>query len=139
MPDTTKLRELAQQATPGPWIGCGPAFGEALPRYLNDVVVDREGDDDDGESVCRAPLGLDEIATNDMEFIAAANPEVVLEILNELALLEFDLASARQIIEHQNARIAELEAVKIAAQNLAKVRGRHHSEQAMNKLLEALK
>ena len=36
----------------------------------------------------------------------------------------------------ENKRLRTIEA---AARNLAKVKGRHHSEQAMNQLLEALK
>ncbi len=52
------------------------------------------------------------------EYIAAANPATVLALLNELD---------------------RLRTIEAAASNLAKVKGRHNSEIAMNQLLEALK
>jgi hypothetical protein len=52
------------------------------------------------------------------EYIAAANPATVLALLDELD---------------------RLRAIEAAARNLAKVKGRHNSEIAMNQLLEALK
>lgn len=118
MIDTTKLRELAQKATPGPWevvycdIGrheiCDGNFN-ADHEHIGSFVVMA---DDDAES----PFPI--ICEHDAEYIAAANPATVLALLDE---------------------IDRLRAIKAAARNLAKVKGRHHSEQAMNQLLEALK
>lgn len=53
----------------------------------------------------------------DASFIAAANPATVLELLDELD---------------------RLRTIEAAARNLVKAKGRHHSEQARNQLLEAL-
>ena len=97
--DTNELRRLAQAATPGPWIGCGPSFGESLPKYLNEVVVDREGDEDDGYSICNAPIGLDEEHSADMAFIAAANPATVSELLDRLEVAEKDIALKERVID----------------------------------------
>lgn len=52
------------------------------------------------------------------QYIDAAHPFVILALLDE---------------------IDRLRTIEVAARNLAKVKGRHHSEQATNQLLEALK
>lgn len=88
MIDINELRRLAQAATPGPWIAAGPSFGESLPKHLNEVVVDREGDEDDGYSICNAPIGLNEERSDDMAFIAEANPLAIEELLDRLEAAE---------------------------------------------------
>ncbi len=50
-----------------------------------------------------------------------------------------ELNEALEIINKQRHEIYRLQAIESAAHNLAKVKGRHHSELAMNQLLEALK
>jgi hypothetical protein len=86
--DINELRRLTQAATPGPWIAAGPSFGESLPKHLNEVVVDREGDEDDGYSICNAPIGLNEERSDDMAFIAEANPLAIEELLDRLEAAE---------------------------------------------------
>ena len=97
MIDINELRQLAQAATPGPWIGCGPSFGGSLPKYLNEVAVDREGDEDDGYSICNTPIGLDEERSTDMAFIAAANPATVSELLDRLEEAERASAHIKEV------------------------------------------
>ena len=99
--DTTKLRELAMKATPGPW------------EQINHIVFTETGDLE--WVVANARSGNSII---DAEYIAAANPATVLQLLDE---------------------VDRLRTIEAAARNLAKVKGRHHSEIAMNQLLEALK
>ena len=102
--DTQRLRELAQKATyTGGWYYAG----------CNTVHCDYSNDDgyQHDEVAHPVPLGC-------AEFIAAANPAVVLALLDE---------------------IDRLRAIEAAARNLAKVKGRYNSEIAMNQLLEALK
>ena len=117
MIDTKELRRLAQAATPGPWIAAGPSFGESLPKYLNEVVIDREGDEDDGYSICTAPIGLNEECSDDMAFIAAANPAAISELLDRLEAAEKERDKLKELnsalctksnsqIVH-NARLAE--------------------------------
>ena len=85
-----ELERLAESATQGPWIACGPSFGTALPKYLNEVVVDNPDSEDDGIEICQPPTGLDEESSRDMEFIGAANPSVVLELVRRLREAEKD-------------------------------------------------
>lgn len=77
----TELKKLAETATPGPWIAAGPSFGGDFPVYCEEVVVDREHDDDDGYGICQAPTGLEKESTHDMSYIAAANPAAILKLL----------------------------------------------------------
>lgn len=53
-----RLESLAKEATPGPWIACGPSFGASQPKFLNEVVVDRPAEDDDGYTVAQSISGL---------------------------------------------------------------------------------
>lgn len=144
--DTKALRELAQKATPGPWKNGGTVeqdggeYKDIIPTTVNCGTYCYGG------SVERAEEA-------DLEFIAAANPAVVLALLDELQAMREDLNDARNgweqatqdlneaatCIANQAATISRLQQIEAAAQNLAKVRGRHNSEIAMNKLLEALK
>lgn len=90
------LRKVAEEATPGPWIGCGPSFGDALPKYLNEVTIDREGDEDDGYQICRPPVGLDDKCSADFAYIAAANPQAILQLLDHIEALERDAGRERK-------------------------------------------
>lgn len=65
--DTTKLRELAQKATPGPW------------EQINHIVFTETGDLE--WVVANARSGNSII---DAEYIAAANPATVLALLDEI-------------------------------------------------------
>ena len=51
MTDLDELSRLLEQATPGPWIGAGPSFGDPLPRYTTDMVTEWE-DDDGCRTIC---------------------------------------------------------------------------------------
>lgn len=95
MSDYSELKKLAEAATPGPWISAGPSFGSDSPRYCEEVLVDREGDEDDTYTVCEAPAGLRSESTSDMVFIAAANPATVLALISEVDRLTADNTSLR--------------------------------------------
>jgi hypothetical protein len=116
MIDTKELRRLAQAASPGPWIAAGPSFGESLPKYLNEVVIDREGDEDDGYSICGAPLGLDKEGSDDMAFVAAANPATITELLDRLEAAESDALEQARLngmgASREAALMAKLEAAE---------------------------
>ena len=136
--DTTKLRELAQKATPGPW------------EQINHIVFTETGDLE--WVVANARSGNSII---DAEYIAAANPATVLALLDKLDGTESmflaacaDLGAINKLLgldpddggaEPILYEVKRLIAIESAARNLVKVKGRHHSEQAMNQLLEALK
>ena len=95
--DLNELERLAEAATQGPWIACGPSFGAALPKYLNEVVVDIPDSEEDGIEICQPPTGLDKESSRDMEFIGAANPAVVLELVRRLREAEKDAARYRKL------------------------------------------
>lgn len=117
--DTIKLRELAQKATPGPWYSKWPE--------------ERCAWKDIGHS--RYPVAYTGDCFDDAqnaEFIAAANPATVLALLDERDAMN-------ETMRHMRAELEKLRPVKDAAENLAKVKGRHNSEIAMNRLLETLK
>ncbi len=126
MINTAKLRELAQNATPGPWYTSAPSehavwYDIKDGRYL--IADTSSGFTDDGNA----------------EYIAAANPATVLALLDELDVMSEYLNDAAQCIARQSQTIRRLQDIEAAARNLAKVKGRHNSEIAMNQLLEALK
>jgi len=120
--DTTKLRELAQKATPGPW------------EQINHIVFTETGDLE--WVVANARSGNSII---DAEYIAAANPATVLALLDELERTQGSVAIVSAALSAAEREVQRLRPIEAAARNLAKVKGRHHSEQAMNQLLEALK
>ena len=178
MIDTTKLRELAQKATPGPWTQWeGRGWVHAGTPEANGQICRTDcGDFSDAQEIKNA------------EYIAAANPATVLALLDELdrlrkvesatlqgekigcrctysdnqtvdterlyhrairserdrlraelTAMREDLNDAAQCIARQRQTIRRLQDIEAAASNLAKVKGRHNSELAMNQLLEALK
>ena len=99
--NTTELKKLAEAATPGPWIAAGPSFGGEFPVYCEEVLVDREHDDDDGYGygICQAPTGLEKESTHDMTYIAAANPSAILELLAINAKLVEALKAAKKALD----------------------------------------
>lgn len=103
--DTTKLRELAQKATPGMW-GIAPLPGQEhyVQAETGELLFRGYGEKSQGKA--------------NADFVCAANPATVLALLDE---------------------IDRLRTIEAAARNLVKVKGRHHSEIAMNRLMEALK
>jgi hypothetical protein len=62
-----------------------------------------------------------------------------LALLDELTRTQGSLAIASAALSAAEREVQRLRAIEAAARNLAKVKGRHHSELAMNQLLEALK
>lgn len=87
--DLDALEAAALAATPGPWIACGPSFGESKPRYLNEVIADRDEDgEESGYTICEFPQLLEEECSADMNYIAEANPAVVLELIRRLRAAE---------------------------------------------------
>ena len=142
--DTTKLRQLAQKATPGPW-GYELDHGSYLRIYS-----DADSGIVDGCGCCGSP-NCDEVNAT---FIAAANPATVLALLDKLDGTESmflaacaDLGAINKLLgldpddggaEPILYEVKRLLAIEAAARNLVEVKGRHHSELAMNQLLEAL-
>ncbi len=84
MTDYAKLRDLAKVATSGPWqTGSEPRPG----RMFFGTVTDPDDPTEPG-----VPLG--EAHPDDAEFIAAANPQTVLALLDEIEALRRGQGSA---------------------------------------------
>ena len=157
MIDTTKLRELAQKATPGPWEysswdinSFAIVVGFDSPgSTTGEMIVYPDASDEEGYGGVKL--------LNDAEYIAAANPDTMLQLLDALdkeksscvalANLIFDIAEDVGVSKDSDGMIGhgaiadaifKLNQIKSAARNLAKVKGRHHSEQAYQKMVEVL-
>ena len=88
MIDTKELRQLAQAATPGPWVSQGRYIG--TPRHMSYIgeVRDQCGNWSDTEK-----------SRADSAFIAAANPAAVSELLDRLEAAEKDVILKEQVID----------------------------------------
>lgn len=73
--ELAELRKLAEAATNGPWMRL---FGER-------TVYDRMEDGCRGNAIVRADLGCSRSDAANLDFIAAANPAVILRLLDALA------------------------------------------------------
>jgi hypothetical protein len=138
MIDTTKLRELAQKATPGPWTqweGRGWVHAGTPEASAAGYLAGTYG------QICRT--GCDDFSDaqeiKNAEYIAAANPATVLALLDELDRTKGTVAIAGAALSAAERELDRLRTIEAAARNLAKVKGRHNSEIAMNQLLETLK
>lgn len=82
----------ADGLTDCPWEACGPSFGSPRPIYLNEVIASSDDEDDSGplKTVCRAPLGSKDECTDDMAYIAAANPSTIRALLADREMAEKD-------------------------------------------------
>jgi hypothetical protein len=75
--DIDKLKALALAATPGPWMRL---FGER-------TLYDRMEDGCRGNAIVRADLAYSKQDADNLDFIAAANPATVLELIAEVEKL----------------------------------------------------
>lgn len=73
------------------------------------------------------------------QYIDAAHPFVILALLDELERTQGSVAITSAALSAAEREVQRLRTIEAADRNLAKVKGRHHSEIAMNQLLEALK
>lgn len=82
-----ELRQIADNATPGPWEMESDEIGTELNDYtgygIKNVAPVMFYSDSD-----MAHLALDTLDEEDAEFIAAFNPAMVLELLDRLAAVE---------------------------------------------------
>lgn len=86
------LRKLAEEATPGPWMRL---FGER-------TVYDRMEDGCRGNAIVRADLGYSIQDTLNIDYIAAANPSTILQLLDYIETLEKDAARYRWLRDVEN-------------------------------------
>ena len=94
--NATKLRELAEAATPGPWIAKDWAITD------NDGAVNVCGTSvsapNTNQGIFTTVLEGDD--TNDVDYIAAANPAAVLALLDHIKELEDELRACVGSLEY---------------------------------------
>ncbi|MBW6161987.1 ead/Ea22-like family protein [Pseudomonas aeruginosa] len=86
--DTNKLKELAERATPGPW-SCNRHWaivGGPVLEFTNGAAQQQIA------MACGQSWMHDEELRNNAEWIAAANPAAVLELIAEVERLEAELS-----------------------------------------------
>lgn len=96
MTDLTKLKELAERATPGPW-SCnrhGAVVGGPILDFTNGSAQQQIA-----MAVGQAWM-QDEELRNNAEWIAAANPAAVLELIAEVERMRKVEALQKQVNEH---------------------------------------
>ena len=105
MIDTKALRQLAQSATPGPWVSKGRYIGTPCHMSYIGEVRDQCGNWSDTEK-----------SRADAAFIAAANPAVITELLDRLEAAESECLEQARLngmgSEREAALLAKLEAAK---------------------------
>lgn len=91
--DLTALRELAEEATPGPW--------EALGRSIEQMYWNAEFPENpvscevECSSYCYGGTGRGVGRSEDSQFIAAANPTTILALLDRLERAEAAIERAK--------------------------------------------
>ncbi|HGW5815175.1 TPA: ead/Ea22-like family protein [Pseudomonas aeruginosa] len=96
MTDLTKLKELAERATPGPW-SCNRHWaivGGPILEFTNGAAQQQIA------MACGQSWMHDEELRNNAEWIAAANPAAVLELIAEVERLRKVEALQKQVNEH---------------------------------------
>lgn len=134
--DIAKLKQLAEAATPGPWDNhCGYLVRAIFGDYAAPISV--------LETPYRPGAKTDRVMQEqyrNADFIAAANPTAVLELIAELERLRaiVDSVSAVNLmrLQGENERLRKIDT---AARNLLDQRGRHNTEIAYRRLEAAVK
>ena len=82
--------------TPGPWIGAGPSYVDPLPKYINEIVADRE-DDDECKTICYMPVIDEDDETEANARLIAAAPELydaLRELLTDMVIAQGNMRKA---------------------------------------------
>lgn len=111
--DTARLRELAEAATPGPWEWEGDGLWRHQSPTDYAAIVTADYAPDTGPTV--------ECSDANGAYIAAANPQTVLALLDRIAELERTVAAAGRALREAQERIAVLEAAQPSAEPAGEV------------------
>ena len=98
-PDLAELRRLAESATPGPWEAFGAVDGRRGERWLG-VTTDMRATE---SARAGDVFAAQDCTRQDALFIAAANPAVVLGLLDHLAHMREARDNARAEVERLTA------------------------------------
>ena len=95
---------IAAGPTAGPWVACGPSFGDPLPRWLDCVV--QPDHEDGGAIIALADTGIQDAGIADMAYIAAADPQTIAALLAALDEARRDAERLRGALEVSQAATA---------------------------------
>ncbi len=105
-PDVARLRELAEKATPGPWYHCQPfmvvpkqrTVHGTVPAQRVDFVSTKPAPVHERTIIPMPPEDGPGVRSDDMAFIAAANPATILALLDERDRLRKALRFCRAVV-----------------------------------------
>ncbi|HEJ9917878.1 TPA: ead/Ea22-like family protein [Pseudomonas aeruginosa] len=96
MTDTNKLKELAERATPGPWVVDAQQSGAIfnIESESGDLCIAMSQ-----ENPASTRLEMNEQRRVNAEFIAAANPQAILALLDEIDRLKAENEALRGALQ----------------------------------------
>lgn len=97
MKELAAIRDaLKAGPTPGPWIGAGPSFGDPLPRYITEIVRDRDDGEECEETICDFPVAaLEPENEANALLISACNPAAMTAVLAYVDALQAENQALR--------------------------------------------
>lgn len=104
--EKARLKELAEAATPGPWV----ADERTPPGRDDEWAMVRQDYGIHGHIAYETGFHSDEQARSDFAFIAAAHPQAVLALLTELEVTERHRHQSHESIQRALLQIEHLEA-----------------------------
>lgn len=125
MIDLDELRKLAEAATPGPWLIDSVReetdFGSYSVHGIKGVAPTRWYSDSD-----MAHTALDTLDYPDAEFIAAANPQVILELIERVRQATSDSKTVNEVLRNIIERLTAERDAALAA--IERVRAVHRKD-----------
>lgn len=111
--DLEKLKALAEAATGGDWVVDGEFVNEH--GNLLEIYVGKAGDGRVGSMFANCMVSDDQARAN-AEFVAAARPVTVLELIAKIEALEGDLQRRREAHRKTWTQLEQLELEKLQVQ-----------------------
>ena len=90
-----------QKHTPGPWIGAGPSFGDPLPHYTTEILVEAENEDGDCQPICTLPFQCLEAENEANARLIAAAPEMLSALRKAVVLLAGVCVHSPELSPHE--------------------------------------
>jgi len=82
--------------TAGPWIGTGPSHGDPLPRYIDQIIADRE-EEGECKTICYMETESDDEEIDANARLIAAAPELydaLRELLTDMVIAQGNMRKA---------------------------------------------
>ncbi len=113
MPEIAAIRAaLAAGPTPGIWIGAGPSFGDQFPRYISEIMQDRDDDEECEVTICDFPVAsLEPESEANALLISACNPVAIAAVLAHydaaLQAKDVEIARLKAVLRDREAHLFE--------------------------------